>query len=346
MEAQTLDDLKRENEEEEAKTEEATVAKTEEVETESSANEELETEESAETTEGESSEDEPETWQTAPDEQGSEEGDHGLTDGDAASMRRKYQGKIEKIARQKDEEIDALKARLDSIEKNPQAPVITGTGETPMPTLESTGYDEPAYQAALVAWMDKRTDARSDARTIASAQSVRQQEVVRLRDTAVNDHYERASALSESSGIAPEAYRAADLTVRQAIEAIAPSYGDLNTDILIGQMGAGSEKVMFYLGRNPAALETLKGKLLSDASGMSASMYLGELKGKVAAPSKRTSLAAKPANTANGDASGTESGAGKAALKKYKEAHKKGSIQAAYDAKKSAKAAGVDTSKW
>lgn len=337
----TLDDLKRKNAEEEEESTETTVVEEEESETKAGSEEESETEESAETTESENSDEDLEAWQTTPDEQGSE-GDRGLADSDAAGMRRKYQGKIEKVTREKDEEIADLRAQLS----NKNATAEASGGEKPMPTLESLSYDETAYQAAMAEWFGNRVDASVSASTQSQASTTQQQQVDKARNVAVSDHYERAATLSESSGIAPEAYQGADLKVRQMMESVTPTFGDVNTDFLISQMGKGSEKVMFYLGRNPQALDALKGKLMSGDGGMAASMYLGELKREVAPPKKRTSLAPKPAATAEGDESGTESGAAKAAKKTYDAAHKRNNAQDAFNAKKKARAAGIDTSNW
>ena len=86
-------------------------------------------------------------------------------------------------------------------------------------------------------------------------------------------------------------YQNSDLAVRQAIESVLPNQGDLVADQLISRLGDGSEKVMFYLGRNAAAKEKLKSALSNDPTGISAALYLGEVKRDIASPTKRKTRA-------------------------------------------------------
>jgi hypothetical protein len=116
-------------------------------------------------------------------------------------------------------------------------------------------------------------------------------------------------------------------------------------DQLINSMGEGSEKVQYFLGRNANALNQLTALLVEDPGGVKAAVFLGQQKERLTKPKKMKSMAPAPSAENKGD---EVIGSGNAArLKKaYDKAHSDGKLQNAYDAKKAAKQAGVDTSKW
>jgi hypothetical protein len=169
--------------------------------------------------------------------------------------------------------------------------------------------------------------------------------MVAARDKAVDEHYERVDKLLTDSGISPEVYKAADQKVREAVESLMPKQGDLVVDQMIAHLGEGSDKVMYYLGRNKGALGEFERLLIKDPSGIRAAVFLGTQKERLSGtPKKMKSAASPPANEIKGDANtGTK---GKAFKKRYDAAHEKNNMQAAYNAKKEAKAAGVDTKEW
>jgi hypothetical protein len=162
---------------------------------------------------------------------------------------------------------------------------------------------------------------------------------------AVDAHYERAAKLIQDNNIDTEVYKKADLIVRETIEASRPGMGDIIADQIINIMGEGSEKVLYFLGRNKKALDKFKSLLTDDPSGLKASLFLGQQKERLLTTKQKTSKAPPPDDDVHGDATPSSS-KGKAFLKHRKAALKKGDIQAAYDAKKNAKAAGIDVSTW
>jgi len=123
-----------------------------------------------------------------------------------------------------------------------------------------------------------------------------------------------------------------------------PNLGDIIVDQVISILGEGSEKVLYFLGRNKAALAKFQNLLMTDKSGMKAAVYLGQEKQRLTNPIKQRSSAPAPVTNIKGDE--PLSGAAGRFKKKYDAAHKKGDNQAAYNAKKEARAAKIDTSTW
>ena len=106
-------------------------------------------------------------------------------------------------------------------------------------------------------------------------------------------------------------------------------------------MGEGSEKVMYALGRSPQKREILKAKLLADPTGLSASVYLGQLSGEITKPAKKTTQAPAPAKRATGGNSG---GSAEDALKrKYKA---ESDTQKRFNIRREAKLAGYNVDTW
>lgn len=338
----TLEQLKAENAETEVKIDES-LPKAEEVETEEEAGEEVAEEEDSpgEGDQPETGETEPEAWMQT-EEQTSDDDDKTVPLGALTSVRAKLKGRIG----ERDEEIERLRAENESLKQGHQAPAQETATAADMPKLEDHDYDDAKYQQAMTAWMAQQVQSQVAKATQASTQTAAQAEAQKSMEQAVDNHYQRAAKLAEESGITAELYQGADMAVRQAIESVRPKQGDQVADYFISQLGEGSEKVMYFLGRNKAAQDKLRSSLITDPSGISAALYLGELKSTVASPQKRVSRAPKPATEIKGDESGTVSNQAKRLLAKYKAAHKQGGGQAAYNAKKEAKAAGVDTSDW
>lgn len=324
----SLEELKRENAESESTTEEQTAAVQEEIQEEAA---EVETEENAEPAVAEQSdaeETEVEAWMLAEEQAPANDG--GFTGSDIAAAKRKLRSKLTK---QHESETAALKAEIDSLKAQMQggvAPQAQASTQEAMPTLESCDYDDVKHQQAVAAWVDKRISNQSQQ----TQQQQQQQQVATQLTEAVDSHYERAAKLSSEQNISPELYQQSDLAVRQAIGS------DEITDQLIARIGEGSEKVMYYLGRNPAARENLRSKLQSDPTGLSAMIMLGELKGQIATPSKKTSKARPPAKRADGGAAPANVG------EKMKREYGKADLQGRISIKRKAKAEGVDTSNW
>jgi hypothetical protein len=336
---QSLEELKAENALLEEQTTETTQVEVEESD-ELDAVEEVtsETDGLGEGSEEVDSETETEAWMQT-EEQASENADAKFTDGDVAAAKSKLRAKME---RQHNSELDELRAEIQTL-KQVNQPVQTEQRQ--MPTLESSGYDEAKYQAEMQSWVTENAATSVNAVVQKQQQAVQRQQAVQHLESSVDQHYERAAKLVNETGIKPEVYQAADATVRQMVETVYPNGGDAVVDGLISNLGDGSEKVMYYLGRNQKAMSELKAKFVSDPSGISASIYLGKLAGEKLTPQKRVSRTPKPAATASGDTQG-ESASTRKLIEKYQRAHKKGNHQESYNLRKEAKAAGVDVSNW
>ena len=235
----------------------------------------------------------------------------------------------------KNDENEALRARIATLEQAP-APTQTGSIERPDELDFETKED---YHKALDDFEDRRYELRQQAKMQTQAQENMHRELSK----SVDSHYDRAEKLIEEHGIKSENYKDADMRVRGAIEAIAPKAGNFVTDQLIDIMGEGSEKVMYHLGRNKAALAELQDIMRTDAKGLRAAMFLGRKFEQLTNPVKRRTQAPAPAPQAKGDTGGQTSDAIK---RKYDAAHKSKDGQTAFSLKREAKKAGIDTSKW
>ena len=342
----TLDELKAANAEQEAAAEVENVA--EELDTESppqadeveedaeTVEDELEeTTEDAESEEEETGEDDTEDWMQSDSHESQAE--KKFTDGDIGKAKAKLRAKLEK---RHEDEVEKLRAELEALKGGKRAEPLA------KPKREDF-YDEDdpdeAYFDALTDWKLKTHQAEVKAETQSAELTRKQQEVQQATAKAVDQHYERAVGLSAKSGISAELYQSADYKVRQMVESLYPGAGDNITDALIASMGDGSEKVMYNLGINESRLGELRTRLEQDKNGIKAAIFLGQLNERLSAPQKRKTNAPKPAADAHGDVQAINQ---KALKKKYDAASKSGNTQAAFDARREARKAGVDTSNW
>lgn len=340
MEAQTLEELKRENAEAETKANDPPQGDDAEIEEEAGEVETDDTEPDADL-EGEPDDTKLESWQEG-DDQGSQDGDQQTV---PVAAHARMRGKLKGAIREQDTEIAKLKAENEALRSGVQQPKQeVGTGLPPRPKAEDFD-DDDQHNKALDDWYDQRMDAKVEFSHRARQQKGQVRERQNQLQQNVDGHYDRAAVLAEKSGITPEIYQAADLTFRGVIEGVFPKQGDVMADQLIARLGDGSEKVTYYLGRNKKAQEELRNALLSDPSGLEAAMYLAGKKAVLAAPGRRVSKTPSPAPSASGDAVVVPAGA-KKLQDAYKKAHKSGNNQAAYNARKAARKQGVDVSNW
>lgn len=298
------------------------------------------------------------------DESGNEDGEEQETGGEAwlqendtalpesvpiaqhAHMRSKLKGKLNA----RDSEIETLRAEVEAL-KNPantQAP----SGEFPkeLPKREDYySHEDPdgAYIEALTDY--KLANAATDYEQRYQQQQADQQkrETQKRIDQQVAAHYDRAAALITKAQITPETYQQADTLVRQTLDTVLTGQGDAIADTIIARMGEGSEKVMYYVGRNPQVREKLRQTLVDDPTGLETAVYLGSLKGSLTNPKVRKSSAPKPASRITGDEPATQGNPQAKKLRAaYNSAHKKGDPQAAFDARYAARKAGIDVSTW
>lgn len=330
----TLEELKAENAADDAETEESPQESEEKAEEAGDEKSEEETEETAESEEEETEEAESEAWMQTDEEAD----DKKFTDNDVAAAKNKLRAKLE---RKHDSEMEELQEENRRLKSQGSSQDLKEPKRDDFADAEDP---ETAYQDARADW--RYTKRRATEQTEAAASETKQQQESTKKEVnlAVDQHYVRATELAEKSGIKPEMYQSADLTVRQAIDSVFPNSGDMITDSLIASLGEGSEKVFYHLGVNKAKLAEFKNLLTSDKSGIKAASYLGSLRSELIAPNKRKTNAPAPAKNANGD---KQTNASERALKKaYDKADQAGDVQARFDARKAAKAEGVDVSTW
>jgi hypothetical protein len=255
-------------------------------------------------------------------------------------MKQKLKGRLS----DKDDELETLKAENQALKAGAmQTPIKAG--DMPKRPVENDFDSIPEFELALTKYEDTMLQVRLDAadkrRNIKKVQDAAKAEIV----TAVESHYERAATLVDKNKIAVDVYKQADRTVREVVEAVRPGQGDIVTDFLISVVGEGSEKVMYFLGKNKKALGSFKSLLAEDSSGIKASMFLGQQKQRLLNSKQKASGARPPADSVQGD-NNQSTVQGSVLLKKRKAALKKGNVQLAYDIKKQAKSSGVDVSNW
>jgi len=349
----TLEQLKEENkaaEEVKAKAESESETETEkdenldDLEEEDDANDDLEDEDLELDEDGNPIEKPLEPWQELESEEGDDEDDDddkgGVPVKTHIAMKQKLKGKLSDV----NEELEALKAENEALKAGTfKTQTTEQEAKLVRPKLED--FDTEAdFQAAVDEYEDKKAEARYQRLERVKEMKDQQRKARERLDNAVDNHFDRAAKLVEKAGIDPNIYKKTDLSVREAIESVRAKEGDFITDQLISMLGEGSEKVMYFLGRNKSQLDKVKSLLIDDPSGMSLAIYLGRQKERLTNPKKPKSRAHKPAPNPKGE-KGLAKGA-RGLKRKYDKAHKEGNTQEAYNLKKQARASGVDVSGW
>jgi len=248
---------------------------------------------------------------------------------------------LQRKLKESDTEIEKLRRENEELKKG--VPAATKTERPKRPKEEDFDTDEE-YEAAQDKYDDDIIEYRLSDRDTKRKASTAQETAAKQIQDGVDSHFERAEKLMEASNITAEKYESANLTVRKAIETLAPGKGDYITDYLISQLGEGSEKVFFHLGVNKAALAELTGLLATDPSGVKAAVFLGRKVESLGNPMPRKSKAPAPAPNVSGV--NVSNAAGKM-QKEYEAAHKKGDYARAFDIKRDArKTHKIDTAKW
>lgn len=261
-----------------------------------------------------------------------------------AATRTKLKGQL----KEKDSELETLRAELNQIKQAVSKPTIADIPPAPLKPPVMQEYETvEEYQAALSRYTASEVQRQLNLVTQTQNAKARTEAVIDATKKSVDTHYERAAELVKTHAIAPEVYQQADMRVRQAIESVLPKSGDAVTDSLIARLGVGSEKVMYFLGRSESARAILTAKLIEDPTGIAASMYLGELKAQKAGnPANVSSMAPAPAPRPRGQSGGGGNTDADGLKKQYDAAHKKGDTQAAFNLKRQAKQAGISTGSW
>jgi hypothetical protein len=258
--------------------------------------------------------------------------------GKFVSVKKKLRGQIS----ERDDEIEKLRLENEKLRSNSEVTVKQAT-ELKRPREEDFDSDE-AYLEALDKYIDDKTKTAYEKSRLENEQTEIQKQKELQRTQEVDRHYKAAEKLIKDANISSEIYKNADKTVRQAVDIVAPKYGDVIVDQLISFLGDGSEKVLYYLGRNKTALNKFQTLLIEDPTGMKAGVFLGGEKQRLMNTQKQKSNAPDPVPELVGDENSTSKG--NVLARKYSAAHKKGNIQEAYNLKRNAKAQGIDVSKW
>lgn len=241
---------------------------------------------------------------------------------------------------EKDTELEALKAKVAALE--------TGTSTQQTQKLKVPDKydfeDDADYEKAMAEYVVKLTSQQNNER-VASERARKEAENTAK---AVDNHFERADEFIKASNIKPDVYESADTAFRQTFEKILPKRGDQLADKFIEVLGDGSEKTLFYIGRNKAAQEKMTALVVDDPHGFKVAAYLGGLneKFKNHKVTKQKTKARPPAAQATGGESIKGDAQIKALKKKYDSLHKKENIGEALKIKRQAKKTGVDVSKW
>ena len=204
--------------------------------------------------------------------------------------------------------------------------------------------DDDSYEDAMDKYEEEKLNYSSNY-VVKNAQQTSQLEQARAAQAvAVEAHYERAEKLVAEHSISPEVFQKTDIVVKELIESVMPKRGEAVFDHLIAMVGEGSEKTMFFLGRNKAAQAEFHSLLAKDTTGLQAALYLGRVTERISGPQSKTSQAPAPAAQLKGD--NVTSVKESVLQKKWAAAHKKNNAQEAYEIKKAARKAGVDTKAW
>lgn len=332
-----VDDIKEDVKDEEIEVDDSKVA----------ANEEDES-----TEDGDKDKPEVESWMQAEDTETSEDDQKtGFVPNHEAAKRRRQAQALKgdlKEAKSENEELLARIAKLEGGNAPTLQPQELEVKLPPRPTREQFDFDDDAYDTAIDEWNDKKLDLKLNTHYQTNTEKQQQQTQAHEQkialDKSLDDHYDRAAELVATGKVTEDSYKNADKMVRLSMNNLNPGKGDAITDAVISTLnsaGVGSEKVMYQLGVNPAKLQELQNKLVSDPTGLAAAVYLGQLQSQVQTPSKRRSQAPAPGEKVEG-----EGGSSGPSGKMQKEYDKSDDPGFRVKLKRKAKSQGIDVTKW
>jgi hypothetical protein len=325
MQVQTLDELKAENEQDDNKEVDVSATDTNELDSSSAEDNQDNSIQNADSEDDESGSETVELWRQ------SDDSEH-FDSKDMAGMRKKWKAKLEDQKEESESVIAQLMAENERLKNGAQQQKVM-----PMPTLESCDYDEAKLADEMHKYFSQQTASQIQQAQLASQQQEAQAAQQKEHESRMNSHYERVARLAKDSGIEPETYRAGELAVRKAVKSV-PNFSqgnlaDTAVDTMISKLGEGSEKLMYYLGRNSEARDKFRMALVNDPTGIEAGILLGEMKASISQPTKRRTSAKPPAKSARGEGGNVSSW-----QRKYDKAK---STQERFDIRREAKRAGV-----
>lgn len=293
-----------------------------------------EQESDAETEKEEGKEESLESWMNVEESSNSEPTFSGS---DIAAAKKNLRTKLEK---RHDVEVDELKNKIQKLEANTNIEQAVHTGTKPKrDDYYSSDDPDDAYEEAVYKW--RRTQEASAKTKEDNNRQV--QEFKSNQELSVNNHYERAQELINKHDITSEAYQDADMAFRKVFDSVKPGQGDALANEVISLMGEGSEKVAYYIGRNPKAQQEIKQALIDDPRGFKVMRLMGKYDAVVSSPTKRVTRAPKPNTEVRGDQASTRISQLK---KQYETAHSKGDGQKAFNLKREAKRNGENVNTW
>ena len=334
----TLEELKKENLETEAKAKADKDATNQQLEVVTDEEDNDETENEVEELEASENTEESKDWLNSDNEE------NNANTTMPVSAHIKLKAKLKDKLSEKDQENEQLKQRIAELEKGITAPT-QAIKLPPRPKLEDFNFDEEKYQQALDQWDEQRIEAKLEQMTAKNKQATSSKTFMEEVNRKVEEHYKRAEQVAKKSGITEEQYRDADLNFKRVIEKVFPNRGELIADQLISKMGEGSEKVAYFIGVNKRAQIEFENILKSDPSGVEAAIYLGR-KVSEFSPKRTATNAPTPATQISGDAKANLNGEAKRYKAEYDKAHKAGNVQKVMDVKREAKAKGVNVANW
>lgn len=272
---------------------------------------------------------ETEAWMQVDEEESQPEGEEKIHKPVKLSTKQRLRANLETS----ESENEQLKRRIADLEKG-QKSVVADVAVRPK---RDDFEDDNDYDEAYDKYRDQKDAAKDSVRDRVTANARHQQGI----EESVDSHYERVDDMVVKHSISEDAYKEADKAIRTVAESAMPGNGTGVINDIISILGDGSEKVFFRVGKSPTLISQFRTMLDEDKRGLKALAFMIEQKAVVNNTQTRTSQAPKPAAQVNGDEPVTaKAGSFK---KKYDKAEPG---QARYNAKKEAKAAGVDTSKW
>ncbi len=282
---------------------------------------------------------EPDSSEDDDDEQADGTGPKGVPVDKHIAIKQKLKGKL----KGEKEENAKLKERIKELEEGGSKPVDTTLTKPVRPRRDAFESDAD-YEDAMDVHEEKLAQFIPKVAATEADSAEKLQQRVKVVTDAVEGHVDRAAKLIEKHSIDPDVYSSAQDSVKQIIGSVKPGGEDHIFNEFIERLGEGSEKVMFYVGKNKKQLNEFERLFRSDPSGLSAAMFLAEKRNEIAGAKNLSSRSPKPSAKLRG---GEAVKASESALKKkYDEAHKKGNNQEAFNIKRQAKGAKIDTSGW
>jgi hypothetical protein len=252
----------------------------------------------------------------------------------------KVKHKLKAKIGEKDELIATLREENEQLKVQPVAPMELNPPKRPR--ASDFGTDDE-FETAMDSYEDQNREFMTKAASHNTVQTQKVQQQENETTQAVDDHYTRAETLVQENSINPDVFKKTDLMVKSIIESVMPKAGEQVFNHLVSLVGDGSEKTMFFLGRNKAAQHEFHSLLAQDKTGLKAALYLGRITERIGGAKNQSSRSPKPATNLQGDVK--TSAQGSALYRKWANASGK-DPQKAYNLKKEAKAKGIDTSSW